>query len=296
MEWTASTNTRYAKTWNKRKQTWTWGRTPTTSLQPSSGGTKFKNDGLEQARKAIAAAMEATVQGDLDWVAPSWGEVLGLVLQEAEELLEEEGLLDYVHPADVLALEEGADERPPQPSGGTEDHLDWLTRNLGAVAHFLGAGQEQLRQFLAAVLVWRQEHHGMPSIGVDTQTTAASEEPGPGDPTGDLSGTAQPKPGDPAGDSSGTAPWVPPLHLEQWPGSIPTTDDPESQPGEPSFPTDDELVQALEEYERQAAEEMVLAARGEDALSERGEQPEAEEHRRRRMLSANFDPQGNPEP
>ena len=106
---------------------------------------KLGAHGLEQARSAVRTALESTIQGDLDWVAPSWGEVIGC----------------YVHPADVVALEEAAEEAPAQPSGGTDEHLDLLTRNLGAVAHFLGEGREQLRQFLAAVLVWRQANHGM---------------------------------------------------------------------------------------------------------------------------------------
>ena len=67
-------------------------------------------------------------------------------------------------------------------------------------------------------------------------------------------------------------------------------------------PTDDDLLQALEEYERQEQEEARLAALGEDAAGEgadtgeRGEPTELEEHRRRRQQAAFFDSRGNPEP
>ena len=185
-----------------------------------------------------------------------------------------------------MALEEGANEEPAQPTGGLEATLDTLLRNVGAVAHFVTEGRDELRQLLAAVLVWRQAHHHVGGIAVDTQTTDAGEEPEPGD---DLSGPVKPRPGDP----SGMARWIPPLGMEQWSGSVPTPDDPQSQPAEP---TDDDLVQALEEYERQQAEEALQMARGDDHPGEtlpdsEGEpNPEPGEHRRRRMLAAGTDP------
>ena len=206
--------------------------------------------GIDQARRAIRAALEQTVEGDLDWVAPGWGQAIRLVLQAAEDLIDEEGLTDYVHPADVLSLEEGAQEAPPQPSGGIPQQVDTLLRNVGAVAHFLRRGREEIRRFMAAVIVWQQANHAMGSIAVDTQSTQDAEEPKPGDPAGDPSGTApSPEPGDPTGDLSGRSHgeeweqmrgdatrWIPPLTAEQWSGSVPTDDTQQSEPEEPTFP------------------------------------------------------------
>ena len=48
--------------------------------------------------------LEDTINGDLDWLTES------VLVQDAEDLLDEEALLDYFHPADVVALEEGANE------------------------------------------------------------------------------------------------------------------------------------------------------------------------------------------
>ena len=45
------------------------------------------------------------------------GRRLALATQDAEELLEEAGQLDYVHPADVVALQDGAEEAPAEPEG-----------------------------------------------------------------------------------------------------------------------------------------------------------------------------------
>ena len=270
--------------------------------------------GIAQARKAVQAALESTIQGDLDWVTPGWGEAIGLILQDAEELMDEEGRLDWAHPADVLALDEGAAEAPPVPQGDVQSQIDTLLRNVGAVAHFLRKGRDELRRFLAAVIVWRQANHGMGGIHVDTQTTEEGGEPGPGDPAGDLSGAAPGRgPGDPTGDSSGAGPtrqprgdpvdatkWIPPLTLEQWPGSIPTEDSPQSGPEPPVSPTDDDLVQALEDYERQAEQERLAEAKTEEELgdtaldpgassTEGHEEAERGEHRRRRFLAAGLE-------
>ncbi|CAE7949284.1 LOS, partial [Symbiodinium sp. KB8] len=238
--------------------------------------------GIVQARKAVQAALESTIHGDLDWVTPGWGEAIGLVLQDAEELMDEEGRLDWAHPADVLAMEEGANEAPPVPHGDVSSQIDTLLRNVGAVAHFLRKGREELRRFLAAVIVWRQANHGLGGIQVDTQTTEEGGEQRPGDPEGDLSGEATgQRPKDPAGDSSGGGParehrgdpedatkWIPPLKIEQWPGSVPTEDSQPSGPEQPVSPTDDDLVQALEDYERQAEQERLVEARAEAELGD----------------------------
>ncbi|CAE7895386.1 unnamed protein product [Symbiodinium necroappetens] len=220
--------------------------------------------GLEQARAAIEVAMGATAEGDLDWMTPGWAEAVALAMQEAEELLEESSQLDYVHPADVVALHEGAE----------------------AVAHFVQYGGEPIRQLMAAIAVWRQAKPAE-TVLVDTQSTEEG---------------SQPQRGAPA-DSR----WVPPLNIDQWPGSIPTTDDSQVEREEEfGGPTDDDLIQALEEYERQEQEEARLAALGEDAAdsgvdtgaeaNERGEPVGPSEHRRRRQQAAFFDNRGNPDP
>ena len=83
------------------------------------GGYQIQHEqhGLEQARAAIEVAMGNTVQGDLDWMTPGWADAVALATQDAEELLEEAGQLDYVHPADVVALQDGAEEAPAEPEG-----------------------------------------------------------------------------------------------------------------------------------------------------------------------------------
>ena len=194
--------------------------------------------GLEQAITAVQTAMAATTEGDLDWVSESWSQVVDTLVQEAEELLDEEGLLDYVHPADVVALEEGGQEAPPPLQGGPQDQVDTLLRNVKAVMNFVPVGGAQVRQLLAAILVWKQQH-GEGSIAVDTQTTEAGEEGQPQVP-----------------DEAPTGGWIPPLDADQWPGSIPSSDVQRDSPeGDPFGPTDEDLMQALEEYERRVQEE-----------------------------------------
>ena len=155
--------------------------------------------GVAQAITAIETAIAATVQGDLDWLTESWSQVLGLLIQEGEELLEEESQLDYVHPADVVALSEGAEEQPASPPGDQTTTVDRLLRNAVAVMHFVPRGGEQLHQLQTAINAWRQRHEGG-SIFVDTQTTDG----------GDLE---PPRPPD-------ASKWVPPLDAAQWTGSL----------------------------------------------------------------------------
>ena len=239
--------------------------------------------GLEQAIVAVQAAMAATTEGDLDWLSESWSQVVDNLVQEAEELLDEEGMLDYVHPADVVALEEGGQEAPPPPQGGPLEQVDLLLRNVKAVMNFVPVGGAQVRQLLAAVLVWKQQHGGG-SIAVDTQTTDAGED-------------GQPQ----APEAAPTGGWIPTLDAEQWPGSVPSTDVPQDTPeGDPFEPTDEDLVQALEEYEKREHEAAML-----NVGEQTGSQPEGadlsegdrseREHRRRRALASLFDNGGNPE-
>ena len=109
------------------------------------------NHGVAQVIAAVEAAIASTVQGDLDWLTESWGQVIALLLQEGEELLEEESQLDYVRPADVVALSEGAQEAPARPPGDTTAQVDLLLRNVQAVMHFVPVGGEQFRQLQAAI-------------------------------------------------------------------------------------------------------------------------------------------------
>ena len=95
----------------------------------------------------------------------------GFLLQEGEELREEESQLDYVHPADVVALSEGA-------QGDATAMIDLLLRNAQLVMHFVPIGGEQFRQLMAAIVVWRQRNSGG-SIFVDTQTTDKGEQEQP---------------------------------------------------------------------------------------------------------------------
>ena len=238
--------------------------------------------GLQQVISAVETAMTDTTNGDLDWLAEGWGQVVGLLLQDAEDLLEEESILDYVHPADVVALEEGAHEPPTPPTGSPGEQVDLLLRNARAVMHFVPAGGEQMRQLLAAVLVWRQQAGGT-SIEVDTQTTDAGEQPGP------------PAEQPPAG------PWIPPLNADQWTGSLPSSTLQSSTPeGDRFEPTDEDLLQALEEFERREETEVLQQATGEhsDAVPARAQLSEGElseaEHRRRRAQASLFDARGNP--
>ena len=189
--------------------------------------------GLQQVIAAVETAMTDTTNGDLDWLAEGWGQVVGLLLQ------------DIVHPADVVALEEGAQEPPAPPVGSPDEQVDLLLRNARAVMHFVPVGGEQMRQLLAAVLVWKQQAGGA-SIEVDTQTTDAGEHQG--------QPATQPSAG----------PWIPPLNTEQWTGSLPSPTLQSSTPeGDRFEPTDEDLLQALEEFERREETEVLQHATGE---------------------------------
>ena len=47
---------------------------------------------IQQAIAAVEAVATDTINGDLDWLTESWGQMLGFLVQEAEELLDEEAL------------------------------------------------------------------------------------------------------------------------------------------------------------------------------------------------------------
>ena len=221
--------------------------------------------GIQQAIGAVEAVLEDTINGDLDWLTES------VLVQEAEDLLDEEALLDYVHPANVAALEEGANEAPVQPEGSPQEMVE-LVRSARAVMHFVPQGGEQFRQVVAAVTVWQQQASGS-SIAVDTQTTEEGTE----------------------GDPEPADRWVPPLNAEQWTGRIPSsgTFPTEASPdGDPYEPTDDDLLHALEEFERQ--EQTAALGEATDELREVSQREEEQlnegdsvlEHRRRRVHAA----------
>ena len=221
--------------------------------------------GLAQAHTAVQTAIAATVQGDLDWHVPGWGQAVVMLMEDAEQLLEEEGQLDFVHPADVAALSEGAQESPPVPMGSWGQQLDELIRNIGGTMVFVTEGHAEVRQLLAAIQVWRARDRPDEVVEIETQTTDQGE----GAP--------------PAED---VQPWKPPLDVEQWPGSIPSSaHEGDTQTSEPGFPTDGDLLDALEEYEQQEQREAHEAVLSENLRGPEGDEASESSHRRRRFLA-----------
>ena len=94
--------------------------------QGFQGLAQAQFQGLAQAQAAVQTALAATVEGDLDWHVPGWGQAVVMLLEDAEAVLEEEGQLDFVHPADVAALSEGAEEAPPLRQGDLLQQIDKL--------------------------------------------------------------------------------------------------------------------------------------------------------------------------
>ena len=118
---------------------------------------------------------------------------------------------------------------------------------------------------------------------MDTQTTDAGEQP-----------AAQTK------ESQGDK-WIPPLHAEQWTGSLPSSTLLSSPTeGDRFEPTEEDLLQALEEFEKREQEDALQHASGDIPEPTPGAAPLSEgdvsdaEHRRRRQLASLFDGQGNP--
>ncbi|CAE7246599.1 Xrn2 [Symbiodinium sp. CCMP2592] len=272
------------------------------------GGCQISSsyEGLSQAGAAVETALGQAVQGDLDWMSPSWGQTMGLLLEEAEQLHEELGVLNFVHPADVRGLDEGGVETPPCRQGAVGDQLRAIVRDLRGIVPFLAEDGEQVTAALAAVTAIMDN-----PIEVDTQTTEGGSQGmtlfGPTE-SADHMGEERPTPF----SQQATVPWVPPLHMEQWNGSIPEDDRGDmgpSQPTEPTEgePTDAELVAIMEDLERQEEAEMRAAAAaqashdgdqaGDTALDPEDEAPQgglvrASSHRRRRMHALLYDDQG----
>ena len=215
--------------------------------------------GLAQAQAAVQTALTATVEGDLDWHVPGWGQAVVFLLEDAEQLLEEEGQLDFVHPADVAALSEGAQEAPPQPLGDWGQQLDMLLRNIRGVMQFVPEGQEEVRQLMASIQVWRAAERPEDIVEVDTQTTDGQ------------GGQAQPE---------APTSWCPTLDAEQWSGSVPSSaHEGETQTSEPGFPTDN--------AKKEARGEALEAARAEELEQPpEGDSDSAASHRRRRVQAA----------
>ena len=56
--------------------------------------------------------MASTSSGYLDWYANSRGTAVSAVLDEAVNTLDEVGVLNYAHAADMAAMQERAEEAP----------------------------------------------------------------------------------------------------------------------------------------------------------------------------------------
>ena len=157
----------------------------------------------------------------------------------------QEAQLDFVHPADVVALSEGAQEAPAQGQGDAWHRIDKLRRDIGGVMNFVPQGHEQVRQLIAAVTVWSAAERQGEVVEVNTQTSEGASE-------GQLGMNA-------------SQPWRPPLDAEQWSGTVPSsTTGGDTQTSEPGFPTDADLLEALEAYEHQEREEALEAAKASD--------------------------------
>ena len=235
------------------------------------GGTFLRQggEGLQQAQQAVERAQTSTVQGDLDWCTVGWGAAVAVLLDEAQEAIAENDELQYVHPADTVGLSQGGQEcpsRPPEPDRCLEAILGDIRTALG----FLTAGPHgQVLNMLAAMAMWQSQQT---AYMVETQTTDGGEEP-PTPTTG-----AQPR----------QARWTPQPGAEQWSGSIPSPADEMAadRSTDEGGPTDEDLLQAMEEFERRQAEDDLAAAeQGDHSLfsRRRTDGGGTESHRRRRM-------------
>ena len=228
------------------------------------------SEGLRQTLAAVQRAQAATVQGDLDWCTSSWGTAVAVLLEEAQEAIEEHNELGLVHSSDVLGLSRGANEgpcRPPEPGPRLEAILGDIREALG----FLTAGpHSQVLNVLAAVAMWQSQNM---AYNVETQTTDGGDEM----PQQAMDG---------GGSQQGR--WVPQPGAPQWSGSLPSSADEArtDRSTDEGGPTDEDLIQAMEEYERQQ-ERRDLEEAEEEArclfTRRRTEGGSAESHRRRRM-------------
>ena len=98
--------------------------------------------------------------GDLDWLAVGWGQVVELLLEDATEVMEEEMQLNQTHPADVVALSEGATEASPSRSGTVTQQMQAVLRDLAPSAP---QGGQSLRMLLAKLA------ETVPPVAVDEE-------------------------------------------------------------------------------------------------------------------------------
>ena len=227
-------------------------------------------EGLQQAQQAVERAQAATVQGDLDGCTTGWGTAVAVLLDEAQEAIAENDELQYVHQADAVSLSQGGQEcpsRPPEPDRCLEAILGDIRAALG----FLTAGPHgQVLNVLAAMAMWQSQQT---AYMVETQTTDGGEEP-----------PALPMTGAPLHQDK----WTPQPGAAQWSGSIPSPGDEMAadRSTEEGGPTDEDLLQAMEEFERRQAEDDLEAAaeQGETSLfTRRRTEAGGESHRRRRL-------------
>ena len=238
----------------------------------NQGGNSLQQGatGLQQAASAVQHATSATVQGDLDWFGGSWGAAVAVLMEDAEQVLEDAMDAQYVHSADVIGLCQGGDEPPRRPQGAAE-RLETILGDIRQSLGFLTAGQHaQVLNVLAMMAMWQSQEG---AYTVDTQTTNAED-----------AATE--------GKQQGPTGWLPQQGVTQWQGSLPSsTDDAadDRNTEDAGGPTEEDLLRAMEEYEQQAAEDHARSAEAASLFTRRRTEPEGEHsrsHRRRRMHSA----------
>ena len=105
-------------------------------LTRDQGGQQLlsAHGGLDQAEAAVEHACGEAHNGEFDWMAPGWGAAVCYLIGDAEDLVEEEEGLNLVHPADVLAMAEGAEGATSRPGGTWQQQCQRLLRDVRAVA------------------------------------------------------------------------------------------------------------------------------------------------------------------
>ena len=104
--------------------------------------------------------------GDFDWLAPGWGAAVCYLLGDAEDLVEEEEALNLVHPADVLAMADGAEDATLPTGGNLAQQCQRLLRDIRAVAMMYMPGDHAVTNLLTNL-----EEELFRPITVDSQAT-----------------------------------------------------------------------------------------------------------------------------